>query len=67
MWSDEKLSLATIRASGDEPLRIAWPIDVPLPTISRLSDKRAVITTLTGNWLEIAPKGQAGEYRISQE
>ena len=66
MWSDEKLSLATIRASGDEPLRIAWPVDAPLPTISRLSDKSAVVTTRTGNWLEIAPKGQAGEYRISQ-
>ena len=65
MWSDEKLSLATIRASGDEPLCIAWPVDAPPPTISRLSDKSAVVTTRTGNWLEIAPKVQAGEYRIS--
>ena len=31
MWSDEQLSMATIRASGDEPLRIAWPVDAPLP------------------------------------
>ena len=65
MWSDGKLLLATLHASGQEPLRIAWPVDAPLPDISRLSDKSAVTTTRTGNWLEIAPKGQAGEYRIS--
>ena len=67
MWQDGKLSLATIQASGDEPLRIAWPADEPLPEISQLSDKSAVISTRTGNWLEIAPKGAAGVYRISQK
>ena len=67
MWSDGKIVLATIHASGDEPLRIAWPVDAPLPAITQVSDGSAVITTRAGNWLEIARKGPAGVYRISQK
>ncbi len=65
MWSDGKLALATLTSSGDEPLRIAWPADAPLPMVVRGLDSTVVAPERVGNWLLIAPAGGASAFRIS--
>ncbi len=65
LWSDGVMTLATIRSSGAEPLRIAWDASQPLPTIRRASDQAEVIPRQVGEWIEIAPARAADTFRLS--
>ncbi|MSR45033.1 MAG: glycoside hydrolase family 95 protein [Phycisphaerales bacterium] len=66
MWSDGSLLLATLRSDGAEPLLMSWDPALPLPTIQRVSDSTAVIPTRVRDWIEIAPRGRADSFRITQ-
>ena len=63
-WVDGKFASATIRSGGDEPLRIAWNADAPLPMIQNVADSSNVVAKRDGNWIELAPKGAASAVRI---
>jgi alpha-L-fucosidase 2 len=65
MWSERRLLFAVFRASGQEPLRVAWPADAPQPKVTRVADNQAVECTRRGDWIQIAPAGVAGSYRLT--
>jgi alpha-L-fucosidase 2 len=65
MWSERRLLFAVLRASGQEPLRIAWPGDAPAPIVTRIADNEAVDCKRNGDWIQVAPAGAAGSYRIA--
>lgn len=65
MWSERRLLFAVLRASGQEPLRIAWPGDAPAPIVTRIADNEALECKHNGDWIQVAPAGVAGSYRIA--
>jgi len=65
MWAERRLLFAVIRASGQEPLRVAWPVDAPPPSVTRIADNTSVECKRSGDWIQVAPAGVAGSYRLA--
>ncbi len=65
MWSDGALVLATLRASGAEPLRVAWPTDAAPPRIQDAATGAEITARLDSGTLLLAPSGAPGTYRFS--
>ena len=67
MWFDGELSLATLRTSGAEPLRVRWPESRgPAPRFHDAATGAEIATTRDGDTLLLAAAGAPGVYRLSR-
>lgn len=67
VWEEGRIAFASIKSSGDEPLRIAWPEGVALPIVERGDSREEVgVSRTSEGWMEVAPRGAPGEFRFAR-